>query len=194
MSNLRPKTKPKTYENHLHATEARWFAVCTSYKHEKRVAQRLAKKNIPHYLPLQRTKKYYTRKVKTVEQPLINCYVFVYITTAQYLSVLETESVVRFLKINRNLLAIPDVEIALLRRIVGEAESVMVDNADSWQAGDAVEVIGGQLTGLQGQLVEKRGAQKLIVSLDTLGMNLQMEVPPKYLRKMPRSGGAAGVH
>ncbi|MEL7222209.1 MAG: UpxY family transcription antiterminator [Bacteroidota bacterium] len=171
-------------ENHLHANEARWFAVYTGYKREKRVVSLLNKKGICAYVPLQKLTRYYTSKVKKVAIPLISCYVFVKIVQSEYVTVLETQFVQRFLKINQNLLAIPQKEIDLLRRIVGEQVEIEVDTA-FWKQGDKVEVIAGQLTGLQGTLVEKRGEHKLIVTLNTLGYDLMMEIKPELLRKLP---------
>lgn len=172
------------HENHLHTSEARWFAVYTGYKREKRVVALLKKKGINAYVPLQKLTRYYTSKVKKVEIPLISCYVFVQIVQSEYVTVLETQFVQRFLKINQNLLAIPPEEIDLLKRIVGEQTEIEVDTA-SWQQGDNVEVIAGQLTGLKGTLIEKRGEHKLIVTLNTLGYDLIMEINPALLRKSP---------
>ncbi|PSR13367.1 MAG: hypothetical protein C7N36_08315 [Bacteroidetes bacterium] len=171
------------YEDHLHPTEARWFAVYTGYKREKRVVSMLDKKGITAYVPLQRLTRHYTRKTRQVEVPLINCYVFVFITKAQYVPVLETEYVLRFLKINRNLLAIPAAEIDLLKRIVGELTDIEVD-VTTLHEGDPVEVIVGQLTGLQGTLIEKRGQHTLVIALKTLGYDLLMQVNPSHIRKL----------
>lgn len=179
-----PIARP-SHENHLHDTEARWFAVYTGYKREKKVVELLQKKGITAYVPLQKLKRYYTRKIKEVELPLISCYVFVRITHSQYVPVLETQYVQRFLKIKRNLLAIPDHEIDLLRRVVGEIEGVEAD-VSSLRQGDDVEVIGGQLTGLCGTLVEQKGRHCLVISLQTLGYDLLMEVSPQQVRKMPK--------
>lgn len=177
------KAFPLVNEDHLHPTEARWFAVYTGYKHEKKVVELLAKQEITAYVPLHRVTRRYTRKIKHVELPLINCYVFVKITKSEYVPVLETPFVSRFLKIKRNLLAIPDAEIELLRRIVGEVVDLEVETAE-WREGDAVEVMTGQLTGLRGTLVERRGQHKLIIALQTLGYDLMMEVNPAILRKL----------
>ncbi len=162
-------------ENHLHETEARWFAVYTRYKREKLVVKQLQQKGIECYLPLQRLTRRYDRKVKQVELPLINCYIFVRIVKGEYVPVLETQDVLQFVKFSRNLIAIPEVEIDLLRRVVGELEELEV-NPSAYHPGDQVEVIGGQLTGLKGTLIEKRGQHRLIVALDTLGYELNMEV------------------
>jgi transcription antitermination factor NusG len=176
-------SKEEEYENHLHLTEARWFAVHTGYKHEKKVVELLDKKGITAYVPLQKLTRVYTRKKKQVELPLINCYVFVKITKQQYVPVLQTQFIHRFLMIRRNLLAIPEAEIELLRQIVGEAIPVEVDTA-TLHEGDAVEVIAGQLTGLQGTLIEKRGRKQLVIALKTLGYDLLMEVNPSHVRKL----------
>ncbi len=180
-----PIARP-SHENHLHDTEARWFAVYTGYKREKKVVELLRKKGITAYVPLQKLKRYYTRKVKEVELPLISCYVFVHITQSQYVPVLETQYVQRFLKIRRNLLAIPNHEIDLLRRIVGEIGGVEAD-VTSLRQGDAVEVIGGQLTGLTGTLIEQKGRQCLVISLQTLGYDLLMEVSPQHVRRLQKN-------
>lgn len=175
-----------SHENHLHPTELRWFAVYTGYKREKKVVDLLKKKGIQAYVPLQKLTRYYTRKVKHVELPLISCYVFVHITQSQYVPVLETQYVQRFLKIERNLLAIPQEEINLLRRVVGEIQDVQADISTLHQ-GDEVEVIGGQLTGLKGILVEKKGRHCLVLALKTLGFDLLMEVSPQQVRKSKQS-------
>jgi transcription antitermination factor NusG len=176
------------YENHLHSTEARWFAVYSGYKREKKVVSLLEKKGITAYVPLQKLKRYYSSKTKEVEIPLISCYVFVKIIQSEYVPVLETQFVQRFLKINQNLLAIPPKEIDLLKRVVGELTDIEVDTA-SWQQGDRVEVIAGQLTGLQGTLVEKRGEHRLIVTLHTLGYDLSIDIKRSLLRKLQTNRG-----
>ncbi len=183
---LKTKNLPaeQDFENHLHLTEARWFAVYTGYKREKKVVELLAQKGITAYVPLQRLTRHYTRKTRQVELPLISCYVFVKITQAHYVPVLETQFVQRFLKIRRNLLAIPEAEIDLLRRIVGELTEIEIETIGELRQGDEVEVIAGQLTGLKGVLVEKRGRQKLVVELKTLGYDLLMEVNPGHLSKL----------
>lgn len=177
------KLLAREFEDHLHPIEARWFAVHTGYKHEKKVVELLTQKGITAYVPLHHVTRRYTRKVKHIELPLINCYVFVQITKQSYVHVLETPFVLRFLKIKRNLLAIPEEEIDLLRRIVGEVKDVEVETS-ALHEGDWVEVISGQLTGLRGTLVEKRGQHKLIIALQTLGYDLMMEVNPAILRKL----------
>ena len=185
-------------ENHLHATEARWFAVYARYKREKLVAQRLQEKGIECYLPLQRLTRYYTRKVKQVELPLISGYLFTRITRPEYVPVLETQDVVQFVRFSRNLISIPEREINIIRRVVGEDIEIEVE-PNGFHPGDAVEIIGGQLTGLKGTLLERRSDKNFVIELESLGYNLLMQVDPSLLRRvMPppnplRRRGDAGL-
>lgn len=173
--------KSQDYENHLDTEQARWFAVYTKYKREKLVAARFNDLGIENYLPLQEVTRYYTRKKKVVELPLINCHIFVKITKEDYIKVLQTNDVLRFVKVGKNLLAIPQPEIDLLQRILGKGKEVSVCET-SFLLGDRVEVIGGQLTGLKGILIESNRRNNLLIRLDTIGLDLEMYIDYKLLR------------
>jgi len=171
--------------NHLSNTEERWFAVYTKYKCEKFVANLLAKKNISAYVPLVEVTKKYSSKIKRYEVPLINCYVFVKITKSQYVSVLETEYVMGFLKQRKNLISIPEQEIDIMKLVVGEIEDVEAGNI-SLKEGDQVEVMSGQLTGLEGMLLESEGNKRFVVALTTVGMQLSMTIDKNKLKLKKR--------
>ncbi len=163
----------------------RWFAVYTRYKREKVVNRRLQEKGIQTYLPLQKVTRHYTRKVKHLEIPLLSCYIFTKITSKERVPVLEDQDVVRFVQTGPELIAIPEEQMETLRRVVGEGQELQVQTSD-FLPGDEVEVIGGQLTGLSGTLVEKEGQKFFVVDLDFIDTRLQMKIDPKYLRVVKR--------
>lgn len=177
------KKKRADFENHLHPTEARWFAVYTSYKREKIAFKDLTNSEIETYLPLQQHTRRYVRKVKEVELPLISHYVFVKIKKSEYVKVLQSPYVVKFVKFSNNLISIPENEIELIKRILGEGFFVEV-NSDDFNTGDEVEVIGGKLTGLQGVLLEKENSHFLSVELKGIGLSLKVSIAPNLLRKV----------
>ncbi|MCB0664254.1 MAG: UpxY family transcription antiterminator [Saprospiraceae bacterium] len=170
-------------ENHLSADTPRWFAIYTKFKSEKEVARRLTKKGIECYVPINKVVRQYTRKRKVVDLPLINCYAFVNITRDQYVSVLETEYVIKFINFSKNLISIPDAEIDLLKRICQEAFDIEAQ-VMSYQKGKPVEIISGNLTGIKGKLVSDLG-KNFLVELNYIGIGLQMEVDPAFLRPLP---------
>ncbi len=147
--------------------EAQWFAIYTRYKSEKLVTRNLRQKGIEAYIPIQTLVRRYTRKVKRVELPLISCYVFVKITPKEEVKVLETDNVLNFIKFAGEAVAIPESEISILKRVVGE--EVSVEATPGLQAkleqGDWVEINSGNLIGLKGQLTKVENKNKLVVQL-----------------------------
>lgn len=176
------KTTP-TPENHLDMVEQRWFAVYTRPKSEKVVKHLLDVKGVETYLPLLEVTRRYTRKIKVLHLPLISCYIFVRIVKSQYVPVLETENVVKFIRFSRNLIAIPEEEINILRMVVGEVKDLEAQ-AGLLKEGDRVEIIGGKLTGIKGHLVEKQGKKKMVIALENIGYSLTMTVDAALLRKV----------
>ncbi len=173
----------KEPEVHLHATEPRWFAIYTKYKREKLIHKELQRKGIESYLPIQTVIRNYTSKRKKVELPLISCYLFVKITKPEYVPVLETDDVVKFVRFSKNLLAIPEKEINLLKLIVGEGLPIVAEKI-ALRKGDTVEVTGGNLTGLKGILVEEHGEKEMVIDLDRMGYSLRMQIDAKLLKKV----------
>lgn len=170
--------------NHLHDTEPRWFAVQTRSKSEKFVQRSLAKKGIHAYVPLQRLMRRYTRSTRIVEKPLINCYVFVRIVKKDYIPVLETENVSGFIRFNKELIAIPEEEINVLRRITLE-EGLEVEAVPGvFHAGDPVEITAGSLTGLRGHIVKQAGRQRFQVELERLGYTLLITIDSFFLNPL----------
>lgn len=166
--------------NDLSSQVAKWFAIYTKYKGEKYVADKLTKKGVTCYVPLLSKTKRYTRKVKTYDTPLLHCYAFVHIKKDEYQKVLETEHVHHFVKQRRDLISIPENEIQLLKRIVGEKiEMILVDTP--LNLGQKVEIISGNLTGIQGYIEEQHGKQEFVVILDNMGFQLRLNVDKELL-------------
>lgn len=170
-------------ENHLDLHEEKWFAVYTKYKREKIVHKMLNSKGIINYLPIQHVTRKYSKKVRKLDLPLISCYIFVKITQKEYVSVLETENVVNFVRFSKNLISIPDHEIEMMKRIVGEGLPIEAAPTAFCQ-GDEVEIIGGNLTGLKGKLIEQQGNHQMIVELDNIGYSLKLNVPINLIQKV----------
>lgn len=174
-------SKEPSFENHLHVEEARWFAVYVKYKREKVVKKLLQQKEIEVYLPLQKVTRRYVRKIKHLELPLIYCHLFVKIKQREYVPVLETENVVKFIRIARNLISIPEKEMEIMRRVVGEEDIVVSMEPQTLVVGDKVEIIAGNLTGMQGVLVDNQGTKNVVIELERSGFQMRLNVPTEYL-------------
>ncbi len=172
-----------TYENHLDATTAKWFAVRTRFRSEKVAHKELTRNALETYLPIKPVVRKYNRKIRKTELPLIPSFVFVKITKGEYAKVLETEYVSCFLKFGGNLLSIPEKEIDLIRRLENVDFEITAAPA-TYAEGDEVEIIGGALIGIRGKLVSKGGKGWVCIELVNSGHILQIEVDTKLLRKL----------
>lgn len=168
--------------------DPRWFAVYVKYKREKLVRDRLEELGIEVYLPLRKYIRQYTRKTREVEIPLISCYIFAHITRKQYLPVLKTPDVVNFVRLSNQLIYIPENEIQLVKRIMGEGMDIEVE-PNSYKVGDKVEIIGGNLTGIKGILLEKDKNKNFLIELSQTGYSLRMQIDQKLLRKLYTNSG-----
>lgn len=164
----------------LDPIESKWFAVYVKVNTEKHIARNLSKKGIECYVPVIDVIKRYKTKVRRTKKPLISCYIFVKITSSEYVKVLQTEYVICFLKMNKNLIAIPEEEIATLRWVVGEKFAFRIEEG-VLQKGTAVEVISGNLTGLKGKIVKKASKKSFYVNLDMMGYKLGIDIPKECL-------------
>lgn len=163
--------------------ESRWYAIYTMYKSEKVVATYLKRKNIEVYIPLITKTRRYQKRIKTYQVPLINCYVFVKISKIEQARVLETEHVLKFIKQGKELNAIPQYEIDILRKIEGIDIEVSAKPMEL-HVGDEVEISQGTLIGLKGKLIRQAGKKHFIVELDSIGMQLQINIDVSILRKI----------
>ena len=181
---IHTKTKRVDEINHLDSHEKKWFAIHTKYKCEKYVVMLLDRKRISSYLPLQTKIKRYKSKVKKYQVPLINNYVFVHIAEKEYIPVLETEYVFRFIRLGKNLISIPEEELDVLRRIVGDIEDMLPLLGHSISVGEEVEVIGGQLMGLTGKVVSQMGKKKFVIELKNIGYQFHIHIDMALLKPL----------
>ena len=177
-------TKPLDHESHLSEDQPRWFAIRTRYKSEKLAYKQLINRQIDAYLPIRHLIRRYGRKKREVDLPLINNFVFVKIVKKDYLTVLQTEYVNGFLKLGHNLLSIPEEQIELIRRLLGENIDLEVVENRILEKGDWVEITSGPLLGMRGKLVQVKGKEKVLVELINSGYSLEISIDNQLVKRV----------
>lgn len=162
--------------------EKSWYAVKCKWRCEKNITLDLLGQGVHAYVPTQKRVRQYASRKKQSESVLINSHVFVRIDRSQYIAVLQHMHVYKFLSFSGILNAIPISEMDMMKRVVGEFENVEIIDNGSYHIGDKVQVIGGELTGLEGELVDKTN-HNFKITLASLGWGLTIYVDPKYLIK-----------
>lgn len=165
-------------------TEARWYALHTRNRHEKKVNARLEQKKITSYLPLHTIVRYWSDRKKKVTEPLFNCYVFVKIALKDRMPVLQTDGAVKLVTFNNVPVPIPENQIEAVRRLL--AEKVAVELTDRWVPGQRVRITRGPLQGIEGILQQKKGKSRLVIAIDGIKQAVSAEVDGDLIEIMER--------
>lgn len=154
--------------------DARWYALWTRSRHEKRVRDQLAQKTIDVFLPtISRWSRWKDRK-KQVEWPLFPGYCFARFAPEARHTVLSCDGVVHVVAVAGVPAAIPDEEIDSLRRLV--ESDLAYDPCPLVKIGQAVKVVSGPLKGVTGRLQKKGTRARLQLSVDLVGQAVSVEI------------------
>ena len=161
-----------------------WYAVYTKSRAEKKVKKELDYKGIECYLPLQKKLRQWSDRKKWVEMPLISGYIFVYITKKEYDKVLQTDNVVSYVRFEGKAAIIPDDQIEAIRRMLRESNLNIEVNPGLFHEGDQIEVIGGPLIGVKGELITLKGKKRVAVQLKQLNLSLTIDLPLNEIQRI----------
>ncbi len=160
-----------------------WYAIYTKSRTEKKVVKLLDDFGIECYLPLIKKLRQWSDRKKWIEDPLIRSYVFVKIADdREYLNVLQTDGVVRFVTFAGKAAMIPEKQIEDIKLLLASEKELEV-TTENFEPGMDIIVHAGPLKGLEGELIEKRGKNKVQVKLEAIGQSILVEIPVVYLKK-----------
>ncbi len=140
------------------------------------------KNGIENYCPLIPAVKQWTDRKKTILELLFTFYVFVRIDKANYISVLETDGVVFFIKEAGQLARIPNEEIEDVRNFLLKHNSVSVENI-GFQVNDKVRIMNGALQTIEREIKEVR-IKTVRVPLPSIGFKMVAEPDKNCLQKI----------
>jgi len=152
-----------------------WFAVYTTCRHEKRVADHLERRTIEHYLPLYRTKRKWKDGSRVIlSLPLFPGYVFVRISRNERVPVLEVPGVLWFVgNSNSQPTPLPEFEIDTLRSALDPSR---VEPFPLLTAGQRVRIRSGSLAGIEGIVVRRKNSFRIVITLELIRQSIAVEV------------------
>jgi len=154
--------------------EKRWFAVYTTCRHEKRVAQHLQQREIDHFLPIYRTQHRWKDGSRVmVDLPLFPGYVFVRINASRRVGVLEVPGVVSMIGAGSRPAPLPDFEVDALR---AGLDPMKAEPHPLVTAGRRVRIKTGALTGVEGIVIRKKSGFRVVLTLSLLMQSIAIEV------------------
>ncbi len=154
--------------------QSHWYAAYTCSRHEKQVSRQLRDRDIACFLPTYQTVRHWKDRKKEIEIPLFPGYVFVHISQAERLRVLQVSGIVQLVTFNGRPVPLGDNEIESLRN--GIANGVSPEPHPYLKVGRRVRVKYGPLAGVEGFLVRRKDKYRVVICIDLIMRSIAAEV------------------
>lgn len=154
-----------------------WYAFRVRPRHEKMVSSSLRGKGYDEFLPLTRSRRKWADRSKIVEMPLFPGYIFCGARRSDIGGIRSTPGVVDVIRAGAHPLPARREEIEGLQTAVNAELGMESCDFIEPRSHGQLQIVSGPLRGLQGILVEVRGAQRLILSVELLRRSVVVELP-----------------
>jgi transcription antitermination factor NusG len=156
-------------------TSLRWFAVETKPKWEKPVCAILENKGYELFLPLYKSRRRWSDRIKEVELALFPGYLFCRLSEQQRtLPLLTTPGVRQIVGVGKVPAPIPDHEIAAVQAIV--RSGLLAKPWPFLKIGQNVRINYGPLQGLEGILMACKKQYRFVVSVEMLQRSVAVQI------------------
>lgn len=163
-------------------TDKKWYAVYTKPRWEKKVAELLTKKGIENYCPLNRVRKQWADRKKTVFEPLFTSYVFVRVSESEQLPLLQTTGIINLVYWLGTPAVIRDMEIDIIQKFLNEHSNVQLERTKV-NVNDIVRVINGPLMEHEGKVLSVKN-KTVKINLPSLGYIMIAEVESSNIERI----------
>ncbi len=170
-------------------TQVNWFALTVRSQHERSVADQLAARALEAYVPLYRSRRRWSDRVKTIELPLFPQYVFGHFGFEDRLKVIAIPSVISIVGFGGIPSPISQEEIDLVKLLVGQDRPIT-----PWpflRVGQRVRVREGPMCGIEGILVREKAAYRVVINIEMLQRAVAVELERDLLDPVQPSGQVA---
>lgn len=158
-----------------------WYALYTRPQFERKVQSELLDLSVETFLPLRKAVKIWSDRRKVVMEPLFPSYIFVYTNLKERLAALKPRGVVRIVGFSGAPTPIPAQQIDRVRRLI---DCGYTPAPHPYVAkGDLVDIISGPLMGMRGYVVERRGMQHFVVSVDSICQSVSIVIDAVHLQR-----------
>lgn len=139
-----------------------WYVLYTSPRAEKQVKERIDAMGVECWLPLHRSPRVWSDRVKMVDVPLFNSYLFVHCTDLELRSLVRVYGVARIVYYNGKPAVVRQNEIDAINEFLEKASE------HALCPGEEVEILCGAMKHISGK-VKKIKKNHLVLYLEQLG-------------------------
>ncbi|MEX6686234.1 UpxY family transcription antiterminator [Danxiaibacter flavus] len=164
--------------------EKKWYAIYTKPRWEKKVSALLAQKSLEAWCPVQKIRRQWSDRKKTVLEPLFKSYVFVHVSEKEKTDVLRTGGVVNFVYYLGKHAVIRQREIDTIKAyLLEEGAQISVESWESLAENIKVQVTQGVFMNSTGTVV-RSSHKKVYVRLESLGQVMMVEFPVAHVERL----------
>jgi transcription antitermination factor NusG len=168
-----------------HVGSKPWFALRVKPNYEKRVATALRGKGFEELLPLYRSKRQWSDRVKLMDLPLFPGYLFCRLDLASRLPLVTTPGFLYIVGVGKNPQPVDEAEILAVQSVM--RSGVPVTPWPSLMVGQKVRLQHGPLRGLVGVLTKIANQQRMYVSVTLLKRSISVEVAQDWIQPIADS-------
>jgi transcription antitermination factor NusG len=154
--------------------ERQWYAIQLRPRSEKHVAQQLRGKGFEEYLPVYRSRRRWSDRIKEIELPLFTGYIFCKFDVMKRLPILVIPGVTSIVGLGKTPLPIAEHEITAIRQVVNSG--LPYGPWASLTAGQRVSVKYGPLRGVEGVVQEVRNTLLLVITVTLLSRSVSVTI------------------
>lgn len=163
----------------MSALTSHWYAIYTKPRWEKKVHSLLTEKKIESYCPLNKVRKKWSDRMKTVEEPLFKSYVFARVTEEEQTKVRMTAGVMNFVYWQGKPAIIRAKEIEVIRKFLNEYENVLAEPMQLKEDGK-VTIRQGLFMDHEAKILKIEGNRVKVV-IESIGYTLIASIDKKNL-------------
>ena len=173
--------------------EARWYALRTRARTERKAGERLEGSGVEVFLAAPRVERTWSDRRKRVAMPLFPGYIFGRFPLAHLSHILEVPGVVDVVRSGGTAAPVRPHEMAAVRLLVEGVDSTgaLPRSVDPLEPGDPVVVVEGPFKGMTGVLLQGRGPTWVAVKIEALRQARAVQLERGVVAPLRRRGGVA---
>ena len=153
--------------------EPKWFVLFVRSNQEKMISQRLAEREVEHFLPCYRSLRQWKDRRVTLEMPLFPGYIFVRLPFVDRAKVLTVPNIVSLVGNRNSPAVVSQEEIKWIKCGLDHGKAMPHSYL---AAGERIKVVAGPLRGMEGILLRRQNGARVVVCLDSITRSFVVEV------------------
>lgn len=167
------------------ASADRWYAVCCKPRQEAVAEENLLRQGFRVHLPRIRIRQRRRRQWIDAIEVLFPRYIFIRVDPLQrsMATVRSTRGVVGLVRFGGQPAVVPDAVMEALRQREDADSGLHQDNRPLFSAGEAIKLVDGPLSGMEGVFTQQDGDKRVIILLELLGKANKVTVSRDWIAR-----------